>query len=89
MSEMKSPLARLVLFMVCLSVAGALIAGVHYLVVDKPLQDAVKPPSNDYSACSENCYKDYLSCTRWGARNECDGEYTQCRTDCYYAYDHR
>jgi len=89
MSELKSPLARLVVFMVFLSVAGAFIAGVHYLVIDKPSQDAVKPPSNDYSSCSDGCYTSYVSCKRWGNPEECESEYTQCRTGCYYEYEHR
>jgi len=46
MSEMMSPLARLVLFMVCLSVAGAFVAGVHYLAIDLPQQKSGTPPSN-------------------------------------------
>jgi len=32
------PLARLVLFMVCLAIAGSVIAGVHYSAVDLPVQ---------------------------------------------------
>jgi len=31
----KSPLPRLVLFMVCLSIAGAFVAGVHYIPGDR------------------------------------------------------
>jgi len=46
MSEMKSPLARLVMFMVFLSVAGAFVAGVHYLAIDLPQQKSVTAPSN-------------------------------------------
>ena len=66
MSEMKSPLTRLVLFMVCLSVAGALIAGVHYLVIEKPLRDTVKEPANDYRPyCMESCYNEYSACMEW------------------------
>jgi len=47
-----SPLARLVLVMVCLSIAGAFFAGVHYVVIDLPQQEfASHPPSN-----SGSCY---------------------------------
>ena len=35
-------LRALVLFMVCLSIAGTLVAGAHWFVVDKPQQDALK-----------------------------------------------
>jgi hypothetical protein len=46
----KSPLARLVLFMVCLSIAGSVFAGTHYLLVDRPAQEyAAHPPANDAS----------------------------------------
>jgi len=41
-----SPLARLVLFIVCLSIAGSFVAGVHYVAVDLPEQQNVKPPAN-------------------------------------------
>lgn len=34
----KSPLARLALFMVCLSIAGSLLAGSHYILIDRPDQ---------------------------------------------------
>ncbi|AGB03403.1 hypothetical protein [Methanoregula formicica] len=44
--EGKSPVARLVLFMVCLSVAGAFVAGLHYYTVDLPQQNAVQAPEN-------------------------------------------
>lgn len=47
MSEsLRSPLARLVLFMVCLSVAGAFIAGAHYVAVDLPQQQNLQAPTN-------------------------------------------
>jgi len=36
----QSPLARLVLFMVCLAIAGSIISGAHYYAVDLPEQDA-------------------------------------------------
>jgi len=47
----QSPLARLVLFVVCLSIAGGILAGVHYAVIDRPAQEAaLHPPAN-----SESC----------------------------------
>jgi hypothetical protein len=47
MSEIRTPLARLVLFMVCLSVAGSFLAGVHYFAVDLPQQQSLAAPKND------------------------------------------
>ena len=41
-----SPLARLVLFTVCLAIAGTILAGAHYFVVDLPHQNAVAAPKN-------------------------------------------
>jgi hypothetical protein len=47
----QSPLARLVLFMTCLAIAGSIVAGAHYLAVDLPTQEAaLYPPAN-----SESC----------------------------------
>ena len=43
-----SPLARLVLFMVCLSIAGSISAGAHYSVVDLPAQKEVQAPLNGH-----------------------------------------
>jgi hypothetical protein len=42
----KSPLARLVLFMICLSIAGGFVAGVHYFAIDLPQQQKVQAPHN-------------------------------------------
>ena len=65
-------LRALVLFMVCLSIAGTLVAGAHWFVVDKPQQDALKntAPENcgttslDCPACLSICYplKGYYAC---------------------------
>jgi hypothetical protein len=47
----RSPLARLVLFMVCLSVAGGAIAAVHYYAIDLPQQKALPAPENTSWQC--------------------------------------
>ncbi|NMB77633.1 MAG: hypothetical protein GYA23_00890 [Methanomicrobiales archaeon] len=61
----RSPLARLVLFMVCLSIAATFVAGMHYELIDRPEQVyASHPPENkNYSPsqCSENFF-DVLFC---------------------------
>lgn len=65
LSETRSPLARLVLFMVCLSIAGTFIAGVHYAAVDLPQQQSVTAPTNScrdlngYLACAIGCINKY------------------------------
>lgn len=56
-----SPLARLVLFMICLSVAGAFVAGVHYFAADLPQQKALKTPTNNaYIDCIMGCSNRYM-----------------------------
>lgn len=58
-SEGKSPLARLVVFMVCLAVAGTVVAGLHYYSVDLPAQDLVRAPVN---AMQDPCNEEYARC---------------------------
>ena len=61
-----TPLGRLVLFMVCLSLVGSILAGAHYYAVDLPDQNAVQAPSNQCGAgctyshkeCRDNCHGD-------------------------------
>jgi uncharacterized protein YneF (UPF0154 family) len=57
----KSPLARLFLFIICLSIAGSIVAGAHYLAVDLPAKEiALHPPAN-----SESCTILYTAhCTK-------------------------
>jgi hypothetical protein len=70
----RSPLARLVLFMVCLAIAGSCIAGAHYYTVDLPQQKAT-PPENSIKfgqkceICRANCVgeTDFYNCL-----TECD-----------------
>ena len=71
----KSPLGRLVLFMVCLAVAGCIVAGAHYVVVDKPAQDALPAPANGdcprYYSCQANCPLGYGNCCCCSALYNC------------------
>lgn len=70
-----APLARLVLFMVCLAIAGSVLAGAHYYAVDLPQQNTIQAPGNAYSStatcaiCKSNCKgsSDYFQCL-----SECD-----------------
>ncbi len=62
-----SPLARLVLFMVCLSIFGCALAGAHYVVLDLPAQAAVHAPSNSFGPRPETCTKEGMD---------------QCETNC-------
>ena len=47
-SDAKSPLARLVLFMVCLSAAGIFISGMYTFAVEQPKQQSLQAPTNAY-----------------------------------------
>jgi hypothetical protein len=55
------PLARLVLFMICLAALGSILAGAHYLILDIPAQQNVPSPENSgwgttsYTQCKQNC----------------------------------
>lgn len=59
-----SPLSRLVLFMVCLAVAGSLVAGTHFYTIDLPQQKSLQAPENAESnnqncnICRHNCIVD-------------------------------
>ena len=73
MSASYSPLARFVLFVVCLSIIGTVVSGMHYLAIDRPQQEnALQAPSNyrcspsTFSSCAKYgdlCYQ----CIGWGA----------------------
>lgn len=82
----KSPLARLVLFMVCLSAVGSLYAGVVYYSVDLPIQNAMalKAPQNR---------GDYDPCYGWQAQMgacylECNDKYPAYKWEVFAAISH-
>jgi hypothetical protein len=70
----QSPFARLVLFMVCLAIAGSCIAGAHYYTIDLP-QQKVTPPDNgppmgyQCKICKANCAD---KTDIWNCLQECD-----------------
>jgi hypothetical protein len=82
----QSPLARLVLFMICLALAGSFVAILHYFAVDLPQQNAVLAPENirDYTDCEQKCFEEKENCS-----NTCGG--SDCRNcllnfwPCYHA----
>ena len=88
MSEMhqpqptRSPLARLVLFTVCLAIAGTILAGAHYFTVDLPHQNAVTAPKNDVGPigscdldisrlCYQQCYNNAQCARQCGLKYGC------------------
>jgi hypothetical protein len=77
----KSPLAQLVLFMVCLAIAASILASAHYLVIDLPAQKNLPAPENAVSStmncamCMNNCKidPDYYLCISICKDLECSG----------------
>lgn len=52
----RSPLARLVVFMVCLAILGSIIATAHYYAVDLPEQNNIMAPENSQTnSLSHKC----------------------------------
>lgn len=64
----RSPLARLVLFLVCLAAVCGILTGLYYSVVILPQQHAVTVPKavrtfdNVCDACLESCNEEYHRC---------------------------
>ena len=71
-----TPLARLVLFMVCLSIAGSCVASVQYYAAGQSQQDTLQPPENSIFPTDCNTGKDacFAFCNAQGspvAINKC------------------
>jgi hypothetical protein len=84
-SETKSPLARLVLFMICLSVAGIFVSGV-YTFTAGPQQQSVTAPENSadspqFEHCMDVCDSRYDSRTHEGSE-----QLRNCQQTCYEKY---
>jgi len=80
MSSPMSPLARLVLFMICLSVAGSAVAAAHYAAIDMPQQKNL----TEYTRCTSGCISSdvvYMSPT--GPRTPTDDA---CQKSCREKY---
>lgn len=64
----RSPLARLVLFMVIIAAAGTFIAGTHYVLIDGPQQYyATHPPQNTilFSTMGDSCDSGWEKFLAW------------------------
>lgn len=60
----QSPLARLVLFIVCLAIAGSALAGAHYYAIDLPdQQNAARNPPENTNTMALKCKNCLLGCT--------------------------
>jgi hypothetical protein len=83
-SEQKSPLARLVLFMVCLSIVGVLVSGAYVSVVEQPQRNSLTAPQNgngDLTACFAACEAKY-----WRGTNEGVLKCAECFDACAKQY---
>ena len=60
-----SPIARLILFIVCLAIAGTIVGGIHYVAVDLPQQEEAMltvPQNNNCLAQMIACLKEPPGC---------------------------
>ena len=87
MSEMKSPLASLVLVMVCLSITGTLVAGVYWYAVDLPQQKTTVPVNigldDAHRQCMANCKVQHCISYIFGESPGCDATYDTCLAECF------
>ncbi len=71
----QSPLARLMLFLVCLAVVGSIVAGVHYYAIDLPLQEHIsilQPENAAFIGCEKCRFACTYSPTPIKCLNDCD-----------------
>jgi len=84
MSEfLQSPLTRLVLFIICIAIAGTVVAGAHYYTIELPAQQSLQAPTNGDS-CTNECYTDYMN----SLNENCKGlkNYAGCGTPYWLTY---
>lgn len=63
----KSPLIRLVLFIACISIAAAFIAGIYWYAVELPQQQGIRAPVNAGDTCPDWIAENiYCSCIKYG-----------------------
>ena len=87
------PLARLIVFIVMLSVAGSILAGLHYYAVDLPQQQVQRPPANGngpWTDCLNKCQANYRTCDSMATSrmeaNQCSDTASACDTQCIDNY---
>ncbi|MDO9550060.1 MAG: hypothetical protein Q7J03_03720 [Methanoregula sp.] len=57
-NDPQSPITRLIVFIVCLALAGSFVAVIHYFAVDLPQQNAIQAPENrgiELTSCQQGC----------------------------------
>jgi hypothetical protein len=85
-SPAQSPLARLVLFMVCLAIGGSIVAGFWYFNIDLPVQNLQQAPEDSVSTgdCRNECQYGYSACKVFSPwpMGHCEKEYDACLAGC-------
>jgi hypothetical protein len=85
-SSAQSPLARLVLFMVCLAILGSIVAGVLYFTIGDPEQNLQQVPENSGYIwnCRDDCQYEYGVCQVFSPfpPGHCEKEYDDCLAGC-------
>jgi len=77
--------------MMCLSIAGSIVAGTHYYAVDLPQQQNVQMPENNLkSDCLDSCISVLSTCVS-GCRDDmcryrCEVADSGCRNTCSDTY---
>ncbi len=56
-SSGRTPLARLVLFIIVLSLVGCIAAGIHYAAIDQPAQQKEQAALTAYTQCTSGCIR--------------------------------
>jgi hypothetical protein len=84
----------MVVFMVCLAIAGSIVAGVHYYTVDLPAQKDIRPPQNYNADCHYACFNEEFACVMDGCssitddfakfqcQNVCGSNFIACDNSC-------
>lgn len=83
-SSARSPLSSLVLMIVCISAAGAFLAGLHYYAVDLPQQSAQAPSNGCFlGICTGGGESPPYEKTRCGSSVSFDSCAQYGESDCY------
>lgn len=56
-SSSRTALARLVLFSVVFSLAGCIVAFIHYAAIDQPAQEKEQAALTAYTRCTSSCIR--------------------------------
>jgi hypothetical protein len=83
----RSPFARLVLFLICLSLAGTLVAGGYWYAAGLSEQKTPAPENsgigiNSPGGCARSCYSHYCFTSIPDQPPQCEAGYAPCMARC-------